>query len=231
MNKTPTTLIIMDGFGLVQTIPSATRLRAANTPVLDGLFAEYAHTTLQASGLDVGLPDGPDGQQRGRPYQHRRAAASCSRTCRASPAPLRTVRSLKIPPTTRRWTTALKRALRCTFTVCTPPAACTATLDHLFALLEDGASTKGVKRVYIHALSRRARHRPRPPAAALSHRPWKSATRSASARSRPSWAATTRWTATSAGTASRTPTTRSSTARACRTATPSTPSRRAMKTA
>ena len=53
------------------------------------------------------------------------AAASCSRTCRASPAPLRTVRSLKIPPTTRRWTTALKRALRCTFTVCTPPAACT----------------------------------------------------------------------------------------------------------
>ena len=57
MNKTPTTLIIMDGFGLSNdTVGNA--VRAANTPVLDGLFAEYAHTTLQASGLDVGLPAG-----------------------------------------------------------------------------------------------------------------------------------------------------------------------------
>ena len=48
MNKTPTTLIIMDGFGLSNdTVGNA--VRAANTPVLDGLFAEYAHTTLQAS--------------------------------------------------------------------------------------------------------------------------------------------------------------------------------------
>ena len=60
MNKTPTTLIIMDGFGLSNdTVGNA--VRAANTPVLDGLFAEYAHTTLQASGLDVGLPAGQMG--------------------------------------------------------------------------------------------------------------------------------------------------------------------------
>ena len=40
MNKTPTTLIIMDGFGLSNdTVGNA--VRAANTPVLDGLFAEY----------------------------------------------------------------------------------------------------------------------------------------------------------------------------------------------
>ena len=45
MNKTPTTLIIMDGFGLSNdTVGNA--VRAANTPVLDGLFAEYAHTCL-----------------------------------------------------------------------------------------------------------------------------------------------------------------------------------------
>lgn len=37
MNKTPTTLIIMDGFGLSNdTVGNA--VRAANTPVLDGLF-------------------------------------------------------------------------------------------------------------------------------------------------------------------------------------------------
>ena len=60
MNKTPTTLIIMDGFGL--TAPSSTNaVSLARTPVLDRLVKEYAHTTLSASGLDVGLPDGQMG--------------------------------------------------------------------------------------------------------------------------------------------------------------------------
>ena len=60
MNKTPTTLIIMDGFGLA---PAAAdnAVTLANTPVLDKLFQEYAHTTLSASGLDVGLPAGQMG--------------------------------------------------------------------------------------------------------------------------------------------------------------------------
>ncbi len=60
MNKTPTTLIIMDGFGLSgQTEGNA--VKAAATPRLDGLFSEYAHTELDASGLSVGLPDGQMG--------------------------------------------------------------------------------------------------------------------------------------------------------------------------
>ena len=60
MNKTPTTLIIMDGFGL--TAPGASNaVSVAETPVLDRLFRDYAHTTLSASGLDVGLPDGQMG--------------------------------------------------------------------------------------------------------------------------------------------------------------------------
>ena len=60
MNKTPTTLIIMDGFGLA---PAAddNAVSLASTPVLDKLFQEYAHTTLSASGLDVGLPAGQMG--------------------------------------------------------------------------------------------------------------------------------------------------------------------------
>ena len=36
-------------------------IRAAATPRLDQFFREYAHTTLRASGLDVGLPDGQMG--------------------------------------------------------------------------------------------------------------------------------------------------------------------------
>ena len=50
----------MDGFGIA---PKAddNAVTLAKTPVLDKLFREYAHTTLSASGLDVGLPAGQMG--------------------------------------------------------------------------------------------------------------------------------------------------------------------------
>ena len=60
MNKTPTTLIIMDGFGLTGGA-DGNAVRAANTPRLDQFFSEYAHTTLRCSGFDVGLPEGQMG--------------------------------------------------------------------------------------------------------------------------------------------------------------------------
>ena len=60
MNKTPTTLIIMDGYGLRST-DSGNAVTHAATPVLDNLFATCVHTTLSASGLDVGLPEGQMG--------------------------------------------------------------------------------------------------------------------------------------------------------------------------
>ena len=60
MNKTPTTLIIMDGYGLRQ-CENGNAVQSAKTPVLDKLFATCAHTTLSASGLDVGLPEGQMG--------------------------------------------------------------------------------------------------------------------------------------------------------------------------
>ena len=53
-------LIIMDGFGLAA--PSeGNAIYVANTPNLDRLFDRWPHTTLQASGLDVGLPAGQMG--------------------------------------------------------------------------------------------------------------------------------------------------------------------------
>ena len=60
MNKTPTVLIIMDGFGMGAPGPG-NAVYLANTPVLDRLFTDNAHTTLSASGLDVGLPAGQMG--------------------------------------------------------------------------------------------------------------------------------------------------------------------------
>ncbi len=60
MNKTPTTLIIMDGYGLSDS-QRGNAVRAAKTPCLDQFFKEFPHTTLSASGLDVGLPAGQMG--------------------------------------------------------------------------------------------------------------------------------------------------------------------------
>ncbi len=58
--KTPTTLIIMDGFGMEG--PSAgNAVVNASTPNLDKFFSQCPHSRLSASGLDVGLPDGQMG--------------------------------------------------------------------------------------------------------------------------------------------------------------------------
>lgn len=58
--KKPTTLIIMDGYGLAA--PSASNaISCAVTPNLDGFFKNCPNTILMASGMDVGLPEGQMG--------------------------------------------------------------------------------------------------------------------------------------------------------------------------
>lgn len=56
----PVVLCIMDGFG---NNPSeyGNAIKAANTPRLDALMADYPMTYIGASGMDVGLPDGQMG--------------------------------------------------------------------------------------------------------------------------------------------------------------------------
>ena len=60
MKKTPTVLLIMDGFGLAAPGPYNAVSEAA-TPRLDALWSAWPHTELAASGLDVGLPAGQIG--------------------------------------------------------------------------------------------------------------------------------------------------------------------------
>ena len=60
MKKIPTVLLIMDGFGLANQGENNAVTRAY-TPFLDKMFAECPNTTLSASGLDVGLPEGQIG--------------------------------------------------------------------------------------------------------------------------------------------------------------------------
>ena len=58
--KTPTVLIIMDGYALGEDF-AGNAVRAAATPQLDYLFSQYPYCSLEASGLNVGLPDGQMG--------------------------------------------------------------------------------------------------------------------------------------------------------------------------
>ena len=58
--KTPTTLIIMDGYGL-ECPNCGNAVCNADTPNLDKLFSENPCCKLAASGLDVGLPEGQMG--------------------------------------------------------------------------------------------------------------------------------------------------------------------------
>ena len=58
--KTPTTLLILDGYGL-RDEREGNAIAAARTPVLDRLFSTSATSRLSASGLDVGLPEGQMG--------------------------------------------------------------------------------------------------------------------------------------------------------------------------
>ncbi len=56
----PTILMVLDGYGLNDN-PVGNAIAAAHTPVMDRLMREYPFVQGQASGLDVGLPDGQMG--------------------------------------------------------------------------------------------------------------------------------------------------------------------------
>jgi len=58
--RRPTILIILDGFG-VNPSRINNAVQEANTPRLDEYFSKNSHTTLDACGEAVGLPDGQMG--------------------------------------------------------------------------------------------------------------------------------------------------------------------------
>ncbi len=60
--KKPVVLMILDGYGLNdEKGKGVNAVYEAKTPVMDKLFKECKNTTLSASGMDVGLPDGQMG--------------------------------------------------------------------------------------------------------------------------------------------------------------------------
>ena len=61
MAKRPLLLCILDGFGWVPQETYGNAIAAAKTPYFDKLFASCPFTTIGASGMNVGLPDGQMG--------------------------------------------------------------------------------------------------------------------------------------------------------------------------
>ena len=60
MSKKPVMLMILDGWG-VAPASDVNAATLAQTPNLDRCFAEFPNTTLEASGMEVGLPEGQIG--------------------------------------------------------------------------------------------------------------------------------------------------------------------------
>lgn len=60
MNKKPTALVILDGFGWREDV-AYNAVAQAKKPTFDYLWNTYPHTLLQASGSAVGLPEGASG--------------------------------------------------------------------------------------------------------------------------------------------------------------------------
>lgn len=56
-----TALLILDGFGIGKNDPASNAILSQGTPNIDALKEKYSFTSIGASGLDVGLPDGQMG--------------------------------------------------------------------------------------------------------------------------------------------------------------------------
>ena len=149
MNKTPTTLIIMDGFGLSDnTVGNA--VRAASTPVLDGLFKEYAHTELAASGLDVGLPAGQMGNSEVGHTNIGAGRVVYQDLPRISNA-VEDGSFFENPAYKSAMDECVRTGARLHLMGLLSDGGVHSHINHLFALLEM-AKCRGVKEVYVHAL-------------------------------------------------------------------------------
>ena len=148
MNKTPTTLIIMDGFGL-RDAAEGNAVRTARTPRLDGFFREFANTTLSASGLDVGLPEGQMGNSE---VGHTNIGAGRV-VFQDLPRITKSIADgdfFRNPAYLRAMDACVQNGTALHLMGLLSDGGVHSHIDHLFALLRM-AKERGLERVYIHA--------------------------------------------------------------------------------
>jgi len=148
MNKTPTTLIIMDGFGLSGS-DAGNAVHTARTPRLDQFFQDFANTTLSASGLDVGLPEGQMGNSE---VGHTNIGAGRV-VFQDLPRITKSISDgdfFRNPAYVHAMESCLEKGTSLHLMGLLSDGGVHSHLEHLFALLKM-AKEKGLERVYIHA--------------------------------------------------------------------------------
>ena len=138
----------MDGFGMGAPGPG-NAVALANTPVLDRLFAENAHTTLSASGLDVGLPAGQMGNSEVGHTNIGGGRVVFQDLPRISRA-IETGEFFKNPAYNKAMDDCLAKGSSLHLYGLLSNGGVHSTVEHLWALLQM-AKDKGLTRVYIHA--------------------------------------------------------------------------------
>ena len=150
MAKKPVMLCILDGFGWVPDQTYGNAIVAAKKPNLDRLFAQYPHTTIGASGMDVGLPDGQMGNSEvghtnigaGRIVYEQLTLITKS---------IRDGSMRKNDVLVRNMKAAIDAGKAIHFMGLTGNGGVHSHIDHLFGLL-DMAKDLGAKEIYVHCI-------------------------------------------------------------------------------
>ena len=138
----------MDGVGLTGGV-TGNAVRAARTPRLDQFFQEFANTTLKASGLDVGLPDGQMGNSE---VGHTNIGAGRV-VFQDLPRITKSIADgdfFRNPAYTHAMDACKAKGTSLHLMGLLSDGGVHSHLDHLFALLKM-AKEKGLEKVYIHA--------------------------------------------------------------------------------
>mgnify|MGYP004651911957 FL=1 len=150
MAKKPVMLCILDGFGWVPDQTYGNAIVAAKKPNLDRLFAQYPHTTIGASGMDVGLPDGQMGNSE---VGHTNIGAGriVYQQLTLITKSIRDGSMRKNEVLVRNMKAAIDAGKAIHFMGLTGNGGVHSHIDHLFGLL-DMAKDLGAKEIYVHCI-------------------------------------------------------------------------------
>ena len=150
MAKKPVMLCILDGFGWVPDQAYGNAIVAAKKPNLDRLFAQYPHTTIGASGMDVGLPDGQMGNSE---VGHTNIGAGriVYQQLTLITKSIRDGSMCKNDVLVRNMKAAIDAGKAIHFMGLTGNGGVHSHIDHLFGLL-DMAKDLGAKEIYVHCI-------------------------------------------------------------------------------
>ena len=150
MAKKPVMLCILDGFGWVPDQTYGNAIVAAKKPNLDRLFAQYPHTTIGASGMDVGLPDGQMGNSE---VGHTNIGAGriVYQQLTLITKSIRDGSMRKNEVLMRNMKAAIDAGKAIHFMGLTGNGGVHSHIDHLFGLL-DMAKDLGAKELYVHCI-------------------------------------------------------------------------------